>query len=79
MGSMASWRDLKVQTTRIGKGEHLLDYFVEMSWWAALAYHFHASRPGSLCLCDLAHFLCLRFAGTPREMVREAASWPKYR
>jgi len=23
---------LKVQTTRIGKGEHLLDYFVEMSW-----------------------------------------------
>src|SRR5205807_8004753 len=26
---------LKVQTTRIGKGEHLLDYFVEMSWWAA--------------------------------------------
>jgi phosphatidylglycerophosphate synthase len=34
---------LKVQTTRIGKGEHLLDYFVEMSWWAALAYHFHAT------------------------------------
>jgi phosphatidylglycerophosphate synthase len=34
---------LKVQTTRIGKGEHLLDYFVEMSWWAALACHFHAT------------------------------------
>jgi 1L-myo-inositol 1-phosphate cytidylyltransferase / CDP-L-myo-inositol myo-inositolphosphotransferase len=34
---------LKVQTTTIGKGEHLLDYFVEMSWWAALAYHFHAT------------------------------------
>ena len=34
---------LKVQTTRIGKGEHLLDYFVEMSWWAALAYHFNAT------------------------------------
>jgi phosphatidylglycerophosphate synthase len=34
---------LKIQTTRIGKGEHLLDYFVEMSWWAALAYHFHAT------------------------------------
>ena len=34
---------LKVQTTRIGKGEHLLDYFVEMSWWAVLAYHFHAT------------------------------------
>jgi phosphatidylglycerophosphate synthase len=35
---------LKVQKTRIGKGEHLLDYVVEMSWWAALAYHFHATR-----------------------------------
>jgi phosphatidylglycerophosphate synthase len=34
---------LKVQTTRIGRGEHLLDYFVEMSWWTALAYHFHAT------------------------------------
>jgi phosphatidylglycerophosphate synthase len=34
---------LNVQTTRIGKCEHLLDYFVEMSWWTALAYHFHAT------------------------------------
>jgi len=34
---------LKVQTTRIGKGEHALDYGIEMSWWAALAYHFHFS------------------------------------
>jgi phosphatidylglycerophosphate synthase len=34
---------LKVQTTRIGKGEHLLDFFVEISWWTALAYHFHAT------------------------------------
>jgi len=32
---------LKVQTTRIGKGEHALDYCIEMSWWAALGYHFH--------------------------------------
>ncbi len=32
---------LKVQTTEIGKGEHALDYCIEMSWWAALAYHFH--------------------------------------
>jgi 1L-myo-inositol 1-phosphate cytidylyltransferase / CDP-L-myo-inositol myo-inositolphosphotransferase len=32
---------LKVQTTKIGKGEHALDYCIEMSWWAALAYHFH--------------------------------------
>ena len=34
---------LKVQTTKIGRGEHALDYGIEMSWWAALAYHFHFS------------------------------------
>ena len=34
---------LKVQTTKIGKGEHALDYCIEMSWWAALAYHFQLS------------------------------------
>jgi phosphatidylglycerophosphate synthase len=34
---------LKVQMTKAGKGEHLLDYVVEMSWWIALAYHLHAT------------------------------------
>jgi phosphatidylglycerophosphate synthase len=34
---------LKVQTTKIGKGEHALDYCLEMSWWGALAYYFHVS------------------------------------
>jgi phosphatidylglycerophosphate synthase len=34
---------LKAQTTKLGKREHDLDYFVETSWWAALAYHFHAT------------------------------------
>ena len=34
---------LKAQTTTLGKREHDLDYFVETSWWAALAYHFHAT------------------------------------
>jgi 1L-myo-inositol 1-phosphate cytidylyltransferase / CDP-L-myo-inositol myo-inositolphosphotransferase len=34
---------LKVQTTKIGKGEHALDYCIEMSWWATLAYHFQDS------------------------------------
>jgi phosphatidylglycerophosphate synthase len=34
---------LKVQTTKLGKKEHDLDYFVETSWWMALAYHFHAT------------------------------------
>ncbi|HEY3660099.1 MAG TPA: CDP-alcohol phosphatidyltransferase family protein [Candidatus Udaeobacter sp.] len=36
---------LKAQTTKIGKREHDLDYVVETSWWAALAYHFHATGP----------------------------------
>jgi phosphatidylglycerophosphate synthase len=34
---------LKVQMTKIGKGEHVLDYFVEMSWWGAMAHHFHTT------------------------------------
>jgi phosphatidylglycerophosphate synthase len=34
---------LKVQTTKTGKAEHVLDYFIEMSWWAALAHHFYAT------------------------------------
>ncbi|HEY6155621.1 MAG TPA: CDP-alcohol phosphatidyltransferase family protein [Candidatus Udaeobacter sp.] len=34
---------LKAQTTKLGKREHDLDYFIETSWWAALAYHFHAT------------------------------------
>jgi phosphatidylglycerophosphate synthase len=33
---------LNGQTTDLGKREHVLDYFIEMSWWMALAYHFHA-------------------------------------
>lgn len=34
---------LKAQMTRLGKKEHDLDYAIETSWWAALAYHFHAT------------------------------------
>ncbi len=34
---------LKAQTTKLGNSEHDLDYLVETSWWAALAYHFHAT------------------------------------
>lgn len=34
---------LKAQTTKLGKREHDLDYFVETSWWIALAYHFQAT------------------------------------
>ena len=34
---------LKAQTTKAGKREHDLDYIIETSWWAALAYHFHTT------------------------------------
>jgi phosphatidylglycerophosphate synthase len=34
----------KVETTAAGNWEHLVDYCVELSWWMALAYHFHAEN-----------------------------------
>jgi phosphatidylglycerophosphate synthase len=34
---------VKVQTTKLGRAEHTLDLFIEMSWWGALAYHFHST------------------------------------
>jgi phosphatidylglycerophosphate synthase len=34
---------LKVETTRRGKIEHWFDAVFEMSWWIALAWHFHVS------------------------------------
>ena len=34
---------LTERTTKIGKGEHALDYVLEMSWWAALAFHFQST------------------------------------
>ncbi|HYY14451.1 MAG TPA: CDP-alcohol phosphatidyltransferase family protein [Chthoniobacterales bacterium] len=34
---------LKIQTTKVGRIEHTLDLFIEMSWWAALAYYFHST------------------------------------
>ena len=33
----------KFETTESGKSEHSLDYLIELSWWTALAYHFHES------------------------------------
>jgi len=34
---------LKAQATKLGQREHDVDYFVETSWWLALAYHFQAT------------------------------------
>ena len=66
---------LKVQTTKIGKGEHALDYCIEMSWWAALAYHFQATGQIRYALCNLACFLCFGCAGTPGQMVGRSENW----
>jgi hypothetical protein len=32
----------KVETSEVGEWEHVTDYFVELSWWTALAFYFHA-------------------------------------
>jgi hypothetical protein len=36
-----------VETTAAGEWEHLTDYFIELSWWAALAFHFHKAGVSS--------------------------------
>jgi hypothetical protein len=33
----------KVETTTAGEWEHEVDYTIELSWWTALAFHFHAT------------------------------------
>jgi 1L-myo-inositol 1-phosphate cytidylyltransferase / CDP-L-myo-inositol myo-inositolphosphotransferase len=33
---------IKVETTTAGEWEHEVDYAIELSWWVALAFHFHA-------------------------------------
>ncbi|HSV63909.1 MAG TPA: CDP-alcohol phosphatidyltransferase family protein [Chthoniobacterales bacterium] len=33
----------KVETTPTGEWEHEVDYAIELSWWTALAFHFHAA------------------------------------
>jgi phosphatidylglycerophosphate synthase len=44
----------KVETTAAGEWEHLTDYFIELSWWSALAFHFRGAGLtwafGLLCL-----------------------------
>jgi phosphatidylglycerophosphate synthase len=33
----------KVETTTAGEWEHEVDYTIELSWWTALAFHFHGT------------------------------------
>ena len=37
----------KVETTAAGEWEHEIDYAIELSWWTALAFYFHAAGLGS--------------------------------
>jgi phosphatidylglycerophosphate synthase len=68
---------LKVQMTKAGKEEHLLDYVVEMSWWIALAYHFHATGQVRYAYALLLAFLRLHFARTRRKRICSATSRSK--
>lgn len=59
---------LKVETTAVGKLEHVTDYFLEMSWWSALAFQFHAtgmSNAGWLLLLLIGSDLIDRLAKRP--------------
>jgi phosphatidylglycerophosphate synthase len=59
---------LKAQTTNLGKREHVLDYFIEMSWWTALAHHFQASGQ-----VRYAYFFLLVFFGA--DSLERVARW----
>ena len=44
----------KVETTPAGEWEHEIDYAIELSWWTALAFHFHgAGLSGAFWLLGL--------------------------
>ena len=34
---------LKLETSRLGELEHVSDFAFELSWWSAIAWHFHAA------------------------------------
>jgi phosphatidylglycerophosphate synthase len=46
---------VKIETTEHGKWEHHLDYLIENSWWAAIAFHLWRSgqSPGAFYLLTL--------------------------
>ena len=50
---------VKVETTELGKREHVFDYVLELSWWTALAYHF-----GSIGAVPHAHGFLLLLVGS---------------
>jgi len=59
---------LKAQATKLGKREHVLDYFIEMSWWMALAHHFQVSG-------QLRHAYILLFVFFGADCLERLARW----
>src|SRR5205085_3857815 len=59
---------LTERTTKIGQGEHALDYCLEMSWWAALAFHFHSTG-------QIPHALWIWLAFFTSDVVDRLAKW----
>lgn len=59
---------LTERTTKIGQGEHALDYCLEMSWWAALAFHFQSTG-------QLPHALWVWLAFYISDVVDRLAKW----
>ena len=61
---------LKLETSRVGEFEHVSDFAFELSWWTALAWHFHATgalrrRPSCCWPC------------TSRRRSTGSSSWPR--
>jgi hypothetical protein len=48
----------RVETTAAGEWEHEIDYCIELSWWTALAFHFHTTGLPS------AYWLLLLYLGS---------------
>jgi phosphatidylglycerophosphate synthase len=61
---------LKLETSRVGELEHFSDFAFELSWWSALAWHFHAT--GTLRWAPLA-LLALYVAEALDGLVKLAA------
>ena len=59
---------LREQTTKMGEAEHALDYCIEMSWWAALAFHFQSAG-------ELFHAYGLWIAFFISDVIDRLAKW----
>jgi phosphatidylglycerophosphate synthase len=62
---------VKLETSAVGELEHWSDFFFELSWWAALAWHFHRSGliPGAFVVL-MALYLAEGVDGLTKLMVK---------